>query len=201
MNHGVSPCTGIAQSPAQGMLSFMPSDEQLMLKYQAGDAAAFDVLYEKYKGDVYRFLSRQLEPTIAEELYQDIWMKLIKAKDRYQQSASFRTYLYTITHNCLHDHWRQHNKMPTPANETEENTLSDFINPETITNDRLTITKLLEGIQLLPDEQQQAFLLKVESGLSLEEIASVMQATQESTKSRLRYAMKKLREHLRGIWP
>ena len=60
---------------------------------------------------------------------------------------------------------------------------------------------LLEGIDLLPEEQRQAFLLKVESGLSLDEIAAVMASSRESTKSRLRYAMNKLRKHLEGIWP
>ena len=206
------PCDGIALLPPQGMLSSMISDEDLMRQYQAGDASAFSQLYEKYKGDVYRFLSRQLEPAIAEELYQDIWMKLIQAKDRYQQTASFRTYLYTITHNRLRDHWRKHANTQQLAHDNthdeqsaEQLTLDainhDINNPETINNDRRAVEALLEGIRLLPQEQQQAFLLKNESGLTLDEIAHVMQASKESTKSRLRYAIKKLRKHLRGIWP
>ncbi len=172
-----------------------------MLKYQAGDTAAFDTLYEKYKGDVYRFLSRQLEPAIAEELYQDIWIKLIKAKDHYQQTASFRTYLYTITHNRLRDHWRKQANFKEDTDNETSTSLVDTINPETVTNDNQAVNVLLEGIKHLPQEQQQAFLLKVESGLSIEEIAEVMQSSKESAKSRLRYAMKKLRDHLRGIWP
>lgn len=173
-----------------------------MLQYQAGDATAFDTLYEKYKGDVYRFLLRQFEPAIAEELYHDIWINLIQAKHRYTASATFRTYLYSITHNRLRDHWRKHKHARLEDTQSDfATTESNHVNPEQISQDQQAVARLLNGIKLLPEEQQQAFLLKVESGLSLEEIADVMQASKESTKSRLRYATRKLREHLRGIWP
>ena len=86
----------------------MASDEELMLQYQAGDSAAFDALYEKYKADVYRYLLRQFDAGTAEELYQDIWINLIQAKQRYTPSASFRTYLYSLAHNRVRDHWRRH---------------------------------------------------------------------------------------------
>jgi len=173
-----------------------------MLQYQAGDASAFDSLYEKYKADVYRYLLRQFDAGTAEELYQDIWINLIQAKQRYTPSATFRTYLYTITHNRVRDHWRRHaHAHVEPLDESNAATHTDHINPERIHNDRQAVAALLEGIKLLPAEQQQAFLLKVQSGLSLEDIAEVMQTSRESTKSRLRYATRKLREHLKGIWP
>lgn len=176
-----------------------------MLQYQAGDNAAFDSLYEKYRGDVYRFLLRQFEPAVAEELYHDIWINLIQAKHRYTATATFRTYLYSITHNRLRDHWRKHKSTRLEQSGSDDliadTTDTNQHNPETIKNDQQAVAALLAGIRLLPAEQRQAFLLKVESGLSLEQIAEVMHASKESTKSRLRYASKKLREHLRGIWP
>jgi RNA polymerase sigma-70 factor (ECF subfamily) len=184
------------------MLAHMASDEALMLQYQAGHAPAFDVLYEKYKGDVYRFLLRQLEPAIAEELYQDIWINLINARAQYTVSASFRTYLYSIAHNRLRDYWRkQQHDITETMHEISDTAHVDDINPERVSQDQQAVAALLDGIRLLPAEQQQAFLLKTESGLALEEIAAVMQSSVEATKSRLRYATRKLREHLTGIWP
>ena len=197
-----SPCAGFARLPAQGMLTAMVSDEQLMQQYQAGDGAAFDSLYEKYRADVYRYLLRQFDAGTAEELYHDIWIKLIQARQQYTPSASFRTYLYTITHNRVRDHWRKQVHQHTQQLDTNDDTVqTDHINPEQINNDRQAVAALLEGIKALPAEQQQAFLLKVQSGLSVDVIAEVMQTSKESTKSRLRYATQKLREHLKGIWP
>ena len=168
-----------------------------MLQYQAGDASAFDTLYDKYRGDMYRFLLRQFDRATAEELYQDVWMKLIQARQGYRPTASFRTWLYTITHNRVRDHYRRQRTSPLADSDCDIDTRS----PDRIAQHQQALTALHQGIGLLPHEQREAFLLKEESGLSLEEIAAVMGASRESTKSRLRYAVRKLREHLQGIWP
>jgi len=167
------------------------------MQYQAGNTAAFDTLYEKYRGDVYRFLLRQFDTATAEELYQDVWMKLIQARARYQPTARFRTWLYTITHNHVNDHYRKH-RVTVVA---EEFDAIETRAPEQIAQDQQILAVLHEGIRQLPDAQREVFLLKEESGLSLDEIAEVMGATKESTKSRLRYAAGKLRDHLKGLWP
>ena len=177
----------------------MGADEMLMARYRAGDVTAFDTLYAKYRSDVYRFLLRQFPASLAEEFYQDIWMKVIQARDRYHPSASFRTFLYTIAHNHIRDHWRKANSMVDLA--AGDDCEADPRDPALITQGREAVEALLEGIRLLPSEQRQAFLLKEDSGLTAAEIAAVMGATLESTQSRLRYAVKKLREHLKGIWP
>ena len=168
-----------------------------MMQYQAGDTVAFDTLYEKYRGDVYRFLLRQFDTATAEELYQDVWMKLIQARGRYQPTARFRTWLYTITHNHIKDHYRKQ-RVTAVAN---DNDAIDTRAPERIAQDQQILAVLQAGIQRLPDVQREAFLLKEESGLSLDEIAEVMGASRESTKSRLRYAAAKLRDQLKGLWP
>ena len=167
------------------------------MQYQADDTVAFDTLYEKYRGDVYRFLLRQFDTATAEELYQDVWMKLIQARGRYQPTARFRTWLYTITHNHVKDHYRKQ-RVTAVAN---DNDAIDTRAPERIAQDQQILAVLHAGIHQLPDVQREAFLLKEESGLSLDEIAEVMGATKESTKSRLRYAAAKLREQLKGLWP
>src|SRR5437588_12187066 len=83
------------------------TDEELMLAYAAGDAAAFDALYARHKGHVYRYLLRQCRQGVAvDELFQDVWMNLIRARGSYTPSAKFATYLYRLAHNRLIDHYR-----------------------------------------------------------------------------------------------
>src|ERR1700693_3877138 len=83
------------------------SDEDLMLAYAAGDAAAFDALYSRHKGGVYRYLLRQCrQPGIADELFQDVWMNLIRARASYAPTAKFTTWLYRLPHNPLIGHYR-----------------------------------------------------------------------------------------------
>ena len=84
------------------------TDEQLMLAYAAGDATAFETLYARHKGGLYRFVQRGIkERGIAEELFQEIWVRVIEARQRYAPQARFSTWLYTIAHNRMVDHWRK----------------------------------------------------------------------------------------------
>src|SRR3954462_11093253 len=86
-----------------------PADEDLMLRYSSGDAAAFDVLYARHRAGVFRYLLRQCgSRAAAEELVQDIWLNLMQARDLYQVQAKFTTWLYTLAHNRLIDHFRRH---------------------------------------------------------------------------------------------
>src|SRR5712691_7818817 len=83
------------------------ADEELMLAYAAGDAAAFDALYARHKGGVYRYLLRQCRQAgVADELFQDVWMNLIRSRASYTPTAKFTTWLYRIAHNRLIDHYR-----------------------------------------------------------------------------------------------
>ena len=73
----------------------------------AGDAAAFDSLYARHKGGVYRYLARQCRQSgIADELFQDVWMNLIRARASYAPTAKFTTWLYRLAHNRMIDHYR-----------------------------------------------------------------------------------------------
>src|SRR4051794_36487776 len=83
------------------------SDEQLMLAYAGGDRAAFEVLYSRHKGPLYRFVLRSVKGRgEAEELFQDVWMRVVEAAGRYTPQAKFTTWLYTVAHHRLVDHWR-----------------------------------------------------------------------------------------------
>ena len=78
-----------------------------MLAYAAGEASAFDALYARHKGAVFRYLRRQTgNAALAEELFQDVWLKLIDARAGYEPRAKFTTWLFTIAHNRLMDYFR-----------------------------------------------------------------------------------------------
>src|SRR5258708_32912845 len=82
------------------------SDEQLMLAYAGGDAAAFETLYARHKGPLFRFVLRSVKARgEAEELFQDVWMRAIEARARYAPQAKFTTRLYTLAHTRIVAHW------------------------------------------------------------------------------------------------
>lgn len=82
-------------------------DEELMLAYRDGNAGAFETLYTRHRGRLYRFVLRSVKARgMAEELFQEVWMRVIEARSRYTPQARFTTWLYTIAHNLLTDRLR-----------------------------------------------------------------------------------------------
>lgn len=177
------------------------SDEELMLGYRDGDASAFDVLYARHKGGLYRYFRRQCrDEAAAEELFQDVWMNLIRARAGYTVQAKFTTYLYRLAHNRLIDHYRRRSQaamslLVEADGEALEELADDRAQPpETAYDSRQRALRLLELLAELPEAQREAFLLQQESGMSVEEIARTTGVSRETAKSRLRYAMAKLRQ-------
>ncbi len=180
------------------------ADETLMLRYRDGDAAAFAPRYPRHKGALYRYLLRQCgQSALAEELFQDVWLKLIAARAGYTVQARFATYLYRLAHNRLIDHYRA-SRRGLPLSYAEDcpewaETPAPAENqPEAQDDRRRQAERLLELLAELPEAQREAVLLKEEAGLSLEEIAQATGTGRETVKSRLRYAMARLRQGLRG---
>jgi RNA polymerase sigma factor (sigma-70 family) len=174
-------------------------DEQLMLAYAGGDAGAFESLYGKHKGGLYRFVLRSVKARgEAEELFQDVWMRVIEARGRYTPQAKFSTWLYTIAHNRLVDHWRAKGLTLVSLDDEEsgapEPVAGPGAEPERTTIARQTLERLAGAIAALPLAQREAFLLHQEGGLTAAEIAAATGTHEEAAKSRLRYAMNKLRE-------
>ena len=176
------------------------SDEELMLGYRDGDAAAFDLLYARHKGGVYRYLYRQCrDAAAAEELFQDVWMNLVRARAGYTVQAKFTTYLYRLAHNRLVDHYRKSSAAAVSSFEDMEGEAVEELAddraplPEAAHDSRQQALRLLELLAELPEAQREAFLLQQEGGMSVEEIARATGVTRETAKSRLRYAMSKLR--------
>jgi RNA polymerase sigma-70 factor (ECF subfamily) len=175
------------------------SDEQLMLAYAGGDAGAFEALYARHKGALYRFVLRSVKARgEAEELFQEIWMRAIEARTRYTPQAKFSTWLYTIAHNRVVDHWRSRG-LALVSLDDEENPAPDVAagpgaEPHRQLEARQTLERLSAALAALPLAQREAFLLHHEGELTVAEIAAVTGSGEEAAKSRLRYAMNKLRE-------
>ncbi len=88
------------------------SDEQLMQQYAKGDVLAFEQLYARHKGGLYRYCLRQINHAAkAEECFQEVWMKLINSRVNYQPRALFTTYLYRIAQNHIIDTFRKNKKL------------------------------------------------------------------------------------------
>ena len=182
-------------------------DETLMLAYAAGDAAAFDTLYARHRGGVYRYLVRHVgNASVADELFQDVWMNAIRARATYAPTAKFATWLYTLAHHRLVDHWRSRGNVRVESldDEGDEGTgaLVDAIpgsrvdEPETRVASSGARARIDAALRELPAAQREAILLHIESGMSLAEIAALTGAGEETVKSRVRYAYAKLRASL-----
>ena len=188
--------------------SAAPGDEDLMLAYAAGDAAAFDTLYARHKGGVYRYLLRQCrQGGVADELFQDVWMNLIRARASYVPSAKFATWLYRLAHNRLIDHYRASGQVSLVSADDEAHV--DMVaalpahqddQPERRAENHELGARLKAAVAALPPPQREAFVLQQEGGLSLAEIAELTGAGLETVKSRLRYASDKLRAELSDFY-
>jgi RNA polymerase sigma-70 factor, ECF subfamily len=209
----MEPSTPIA--PTDQSLNDETSDAQLMLAYRAGDMAAFDTLYAKHRKSLYQFVARLTGSTLSvsdcDELYQDVWLRVIDARERYVPTAQFRTWLYTIAHHRVMDHLRARNVRfqvvsNADADGTDDSHGADAVSqipasrltePSVQAQSRQQGQAILQALAALPIAQRETFLLYEESGLSVQEIADATGTSFEATKSRLRYAFAKLREQLK----
>ena len=175
-------------------------DETLMIAYSNGDAGAFAELYARHRGALYRFIRRQCTNAVVDELFQDVWMRLIVARRRYQPSAKFSTYLYQVARNRLIDYFRAsgRNLEDVTGDDPPDPPAARGHQPENAVETRQLASQLLTLIEALPRVQREAFLLHEEAGLTLEEIGEVTGAGRETVKSRLRYALASLRDGMEG---
>ena len=175
------------------------SDETLMLAYAAVDAAAFEQLYARHRGKLYRYLQRQLrDNAVADELFQDVWQRVIASRSGWKPDAGFATWLYTIAHHRLGDHWRSLKHRPSAPADADERMarVADPDTPERVLSEFERRRQLQLALDDLPEEQREVLLLRLEQELTLEEIGDITGVGRETVKSRLRYAMDKLRARL-----
>ena len=164
-----------------------------------GDAAAFEQLYARHRGRLYRYLLRQLrDNALADELFQDVWQRVIAARGGWKPDAGFATWLYTIAHHRLGDHWRGLRHRPAAPADADERMarVADPDTPERVLSEFERRRQLQLALDELPEEQREVLLLRLEQELTLEEIGEATGVGRETVKSRLRYAMDKLRARL-----
>lgn len=180
------------------------NDEALMLAYAGGDMAAFETLYQKHKGSLYRYFIRQIpDRTLAEDLYQELWNRIIKASASYKVTAKWTTWVYTMAHNLVIDHVRALKPVdPLEDDDDVEGQTGSLGNndPETLQANEQLADQLKRCIQKLPQAQQEVFLLNEETGMSLKAISEVVSISLEAAKSRLRYARSQLQTCLSEAW-
>ncbi len=185
------------------------TDESLMRSYAGGSAKAFEQLYARHRGGTYRYLLRHTGSiATAEELHQDVWLKVVRAREAWSPQARLATWLYTIARNRLVDHWRARRGTHFVSLDDEgvEHAVdaalmggSEAAGPLSLTMHAESGQRLVAALEAIPPAQRDAFLLHVEAGLGLREIAALSGASVETVKSRLRYAYGRLRAALEDL--
>lgn len=181
-------------------------DEDLMQAYARGDLAAFDELYARHEGALFRFVRRVLGASFAaqaDEVFQETWMRIVAARERFApQGAAWRTWAFTIAHNLAVDRLRtagrevgleRHEDGSDPLEWLSASLDQSHPSSEDEAFWRAAGRQLLDCLERLPPAQRAAFLLHHEDGASVEELARSLGLPFETAKSRLRYALQKLR--------
>jgi RNA polymerase sigma-70 factor, ECF subfamily len=183
------------------------ADEVLMLRYKEGDLEAFEILLERYQQPLFTFVFRFCNDYHqAEDLVQEVFLRLIKSAKTYEPKAKFSTYIYTFAHNICVDNFRRSKKRKTtslsqPIDVEQELTFEDTVkdehaNPEKEYRQRTLEKALQEAVSELPEEQREVFLLREQMNLPFEEIARVVGCLPSTAKSRMRYALQSIRQKL-----
>lgn len=181
-------------------------DEDLMLAYARGDTGAFDLLYARHEAALYRFVRRLLGAGLsaqADEVFQETWMRIVSARASFQpQGARWRTWAFTIAHNLAIDRLRVSGREVGVESEEDGEDPLDWLaaqveqvapSSEDLAFWRAAGAQLLHCLDALPADQRAAFLLHHEDGASVEDLARRLALPFETAKSRLRYALRKLR--------
>jgi RNA polymerase sigma factor (sigma-70 family) len=168
------------------------SSESLMLRYaQSGDRALFTQLYDTCGNDLFHFVLTLSDPTLAKDICQKTWLKVIENKHLYQPSGQFKAWLFTLARNQLIDEFRRskHNISNTEQLIDHEQNIEDSIGNKDV---RVIFDYALLSLAF---EQREVFCLQQE-GFTLQDIASITHCPIETAKSRLRYAKDNIRKVL-----
>lgn len=187
-----------AQEPQAGSAL---ADAELMVRYRDGDARAFETLYQRHKAPLYRYLQRMCRrQEVANDLFQEVWSKLIATRERYEVRAQFTTFLFRIAHNSVIDYLRRaehrYESGVDDAFVEEQLQAAKADRPDAQLSELQLRRQFRRALDALPQEQRDVFILYEDTGLSLEEIGNVTGVPMETAKSRLRYAVSKLRAAL-----
>jgi RNA polymerase sigma-70 factor (ECF subfamily) len=181
------------------------SDEALMGQYRRGEVRAFEVLLRRHRRPVFNFVLRYVrDPALAEDLLQETFLRVIKGADSYEVQSKFTTWLYTIARNLCVDasrraKHRRAQSLDAPLDAEEGGaTLLDVTRDGRAAVDRTVIGKQLGeriqgAVEELVEEQREVFVMREVLNLSFKEIADIVGVSENTVKSRMRYALEKLR--------
>lgn len=186
------------------------SDEQLLRLYIGGEPRAFEALVSRYKAPLFNFILRSTRDTSrAEDVFQDVWVRVVNSAVEYRGEAKFSTWLYTIARNLCVDAarkaaHRKHASLDAQVSARDSSpgpTLLDRVADDGPTSDREAIAhemrvKLAQAVDDLPDEQREVFVMREVAGRPFREIAEVLGIPENTVKSRMRYALLRLTEAL-----
>ncbi len=184
------------------------ADEALMFRYQKGEVAAFEVLLARHRKPIFNFIYRFVgSREVAEDLLQETFLRVIKGAAGYQKKAKFTTWLYTIARNLCVDQsrrkkHRRHQSLDAPLRAGDESgSLMDVIAGDEMASDRQVGNRQLherlqQAIATLSDEQREVFLMREFLEMPFKDIAAVVGVPENTVKSRMRYALEKLRLEL-----
>jgi len=182
------------------------SDEGLMTQFQDGDTRVFPVLMRRHVRGIYNFVARHTSPSQADDLTQEVFLRVVERASAFKHEARFTTWLYAIARNLCVDTLRkmarrQHPSLddPGPTGTPLGEQIGDP-HPSAIGERAAASGEMGERIQaallLLPEEQREVFLLREVAELPFQEIAAVTGVPENTVKSRMRYALERLRESL-----
>ncbi|HTQ46030.1 MAG TPA: RNA polymerase sigma factor [Polyangiaceae bacterium] len=185
------------------------TDESLMIRFQSGDRAAFTVLVRRHQGPLFNFALRYLRSSpVAEEVVQDAFVRVVQNAAEFKHEARFSTWLYTIARNLCIDQTRKralrrHPSLDEPkkAEEGEGPTLGEQTADGKASVERAVVSleireRVAKAIDALPEEQREVFLMREVSNLPFKEIAEIVGVSENTVKSRMRYALERLQEAL-----
>ena len=198
---------------ASSMAQEARTDEVLMASFRDGEARAFDVLVVRHRRGLFNFLLRSVQNrSRAEEMLQEVFLRVVRSKERYEHTAKFTTWVYTIARNLCVDESRRAKfrrtvslDAPRRGDGSEDGpAMLDSVAADQVATDDAAAAPQIRGriakaIDLLPDDQREVFLMRQVSGLSFKEIGEIVGAPENTVKSRMRYALDKLRTELKDF--
>ena len=172
-----------------------------MKRIAKGDELAFNVLYQRYGSKMYHFFWRMLykNKTVAEDFTQQLFLKIIEHKERFDANQSFSTWIYTLASNMIKNEYRSKDrqlKRVEMAKHWQVDNSLDFIQEM---DQAFRKNRINAAIQSLDDKHKECFILRHQQGCSIKEISEITQCPEGTVKSRLHYALKHLSVKLKKV--
>lgn len=188
----------------------IPSDEELLRRFNDGETEAFELLVRRYEGPLYNFILRSVRRRErAEELLQEVFLKVVQRSHDFKGHSKLSTWLYTIARNLCIDHsrkmvFRRHKSLDAPSGASKDEngpSLLERTAAPDIGSDRRAIAndlsvRITAAVEELPEEQREVFLMRQIQGMAFREIAEVIGVPENTVKSRMRYALERLQRAL-----